>query len=203
VIEAGIEQVAAATPQRRVDPWRCAVRRPGPGRAALPGRTLGERRRPGVNDARFEGPASLERRGQRDAQLTFWIGVGGRRNPLPVDVNLGDGELGEEIEDERLDPCVGLQAQRRRGLDPLPVGQHLHRQIEVFEGERQLLGRHRPAHLARLGGDELGVVGVGHRRRDLPLRMRREHRRRHPDYGPNRRAHRLCSLRRDDRRGRP
>ena len=58
-------------------------------------------------------------------------------------------------------------------LDALVVWEHLQREIEMIEDERQLLGGHRAAHLARLSGDVFGIVGIGDGCRDLPLRVRR------------------------------
>ena len=170
MIEAWVEQVAPAAPQRGVDPGILAVGRLHPRRAALPGRAPGERRRTRIDDARLDLRAGLERRGERDAELSFGVGIGRRRDLLAVEVDLGNRELGEEIENQRFDRRLGPQAQRRHALDPLVVREHLQRQIEMIEDQRQLLGRHRAAHLARLGGQILGIIGVVDGRRHLRVR---------------------------------
>ena len=188
VIEARVEQVAAAAPQRRVDPRMLAVGSLRPGRAAFPRRTLGERRRARIDDARLELRAGRERRGERDAELSLGIGIRRRRERLAVDGDLGDRELGKEIEDQRADRRLGPEAQRRHALDALVVREDLQREIEVIEDERQLLGGHRAAHLACLRGDVLRVAGIGDRPCHLPLRVQRGNR--------HRRAHHCCPDRR-------
>ena len=81
MIEARVQQVAAAAPQRRVDPRILAVGRFRPRRAAFPRRTLRQRRRPGIDDLRLELRAGRERRRERDAELAFGIRIRRWRDP--------------------------------------------------------------------------------------------------------------------------
>ena len=100
MVDARKQQIAAAAPQRCVDPRRLSVRRLEPGGAAFPRRALGKGRCARVDDLRFDGGPRRDRPGQFDAQLPLRIRILRGRDLAAVDVDAVDRELRIQIERE-------------------------------------------------------------------------------------------------------
>src|SRR4051794_33131934 len=106
MVKTWIKQVAAAAPERRVDPWILPIGSRGEGGATFPRWALCQRRCSGIDHLRGELRASSERLFQVHPKLAFGIGITRRWHDLAVDGDGRNGVPGIEIQNQRADRCL-------------------------------------------------------------------------------------------------